>query len=67
MEDLENRESAYEAVKKAADDVISKAGTAADPAVRGKERWAHKIFHIKDKKDTSSSSFCLKKCEITSM
>ena len=44
MEDLENRESAYEAVKKAADDVISKAGTAADPAVRGKEQSAHKIL-----------------------
>ena len=35
VEDLEKRESAYEAVKKAADDVISKAGTAADPAVKG--------------------------------
>ncbi|CAG0912338.1 unnamed protein product [Notodromas monacha] len=34
LEDLGKRESAYEAVKKAADDVISKAGSTADPAVR---------------------------------
>lgn len=34
-EDLEKREEAYEAVKKAADDVISKATNKADPAVKG--------------------------------
>ena len=35
LEDLDKRESAYEAVKRAANDVISKAGSSSDPAVRG--------------------------------
>lgn len=35
MEDLDKRESAFEAVKRAADDVISKAGNQFDPAVKG--------------------------------
>lgn len=36
VEDLDKREEAFAAVKRAADDVISKAGNRADAAVRGK-------------------------------
>jgi len=36
VEDLEKREEAFAAVKRAADDVISKAGNRADPAVKGR-------------------------------
>lgn len=39
-EDLEKRESAFEAVKKAAEDVIGKAGNRQDPAVRGERASA---------------------------
>jgi len=35
IEDLETRGEAFEAVKRAADDVINKAGNRADPAVKG--------------------------------
>jgi 4'-phosphopantetheinyl transferase EntD len=35
VEDLDKREEAFAAVKRAADDVISKAGNRAAPAVRG--------------------------------
>ena len=36
VEDLDKRQEAYDAVKRAASDVISKAGNRADPAVNGK-------------------------------
>lgn len=36
VEDLDKREEAFAAVKRAADDVISKAGNRAEPAVKGR-------------------------------
>ncbi|XP_071449100.1 microtubule-actin cross-linking factor 1, isoforms 1/2/3/4/5 isoform X30 [Hetaerina americana] len=42
-EDLVERESAYEAVKRAADDVISKAGGRADPAINDIKRKLEKL------------------------
>ena len=43
VEDLDSREEAFEAVKRAADDVISKAGNRSDPAVKDIKRKLDKL------------------------
>lgn len=43
IEDLDSRGEAFEAVKKAADDVISKAGNRADPAIKDIKRKLDKL------------------------
>ncbi|CAG0880401.1 unnamed protein product [Darwinula stevensoni] len=60
LEDLDKRESAYEAVKRAAHDVISKAGSSSDPAVRDikakLERLSSLWDHIQDAATTRGQS-----------
>jgi hypothetical protein len=58
VEDLDKREEAFAAVKRAADDVISKAGNRADPAVRGRDLSNNnesKVEHLSVMKPVRSS------------